>query len=87
MILSDHRSVASTSTSTSGHHIRDVRVFNVYRDPGEANLGFSVRGGSEHGLGIYISEIDTGSTAGTNGSKYFVKQSFFTNVTLHVEDN
>ena len=27
-------------------------------------LGFSIRGGSEHGLGIYVSEVDIGSAAG-----------------------
>lgn len=63
----DHRSIASASTSGSSHHIRDVRVFTVHRDPKEGNLGFSVRGGSEHGLGIYVSEIDSGSAAEKSG--------------------
>lgn len=62
--VSDHRSVASTSTNTSGRHIKDVRVFTVQRDKDEPSLGFCVRGGSEHGLGIYVSEIDAGSAAG-----------------------
>lgn len=27
-------------------------------------LGFSVRGGSEHGLGIFVSKVEEGSSAG-----------------------
>lgn len=32
-------------------------------------LGISIRGGAEHGLGIYISGVDAGSVADTNGIK------------------
>ncbi|XP_070540500.1 PDZ domain-containing protein 7-like isoform X8 [Ptychodera flava] len=31
------------------------------------SLGFSIRGGSEHGLGIFVSQIDDGSVADRNG--------------------
>lgn len=30
-------------------------------------LGFSVRGGSEHGLGIFVSKVEEGSSAGEQG--------------------
>lgn len=30
----------------------------------DGKLGFSVRGGSEHGLGIFVSKVEEGSTAG-----------------------
>ena len=39
-------------------------MFTIHRESAEPSLGFSVRGGSEHGLGLYISEIDEGSAAG-----------------------
>lgn len=30
----------------------------------DGKLGFSVRGGSEHGLGIFVSKVEEGSAAG-----------------------
>lgn len=30
----------------------------------DGKLGFSVRGGSEHGLGIFVSKVEEGSSAG-----------------------
>ena len=36
----------------------------MYREKDEPSLGFCVRGGSEHGLGIYVSEIEDDSAAG-----------------------
>ncbi|XP_048249231.1 PDZ domain-containing protein 7-like isoform X2 [Haliotis rufescens] len=43
----------------------DLRVVVIpHRDE---NLGFSIRGGSEHGLGIFVSEVDDGSTAAASG--------------------
>ena len=37
-------------------------------EPGK-QLGISIRGGSEHGLGIYITGVDDGSVADTYGLK------------------
>ena len=37
--------------------------------PGGQELGVSIRGGSEHGLGIYISAVEEGSVAETYGLK------------------
>ena len=34
-------------------------------------LGISIRGGSEHGLGIYITGVDDGSVADTYGLKVY----------------
>lgn len=31
----------------------------------DGRLGFSVRGGSEHGLGIFVSKVEDDSSAGT----------------------
>lgn len=36
----------------------------------DGKLGFSVRGGSEHGLGIFVSKVEDDSTA---GQRRFVK--------------
>ncbi|XP_045189778.2 uncharacterized protein LOC123547069 isoform X2 [Mercenaria mercenaria] len=65
--IPDHRSIASTSTNASGRGIKDVRVFTVHREKEEPSLGFCVRGGSEHGLGIYVSEIEEDSAAAKSG--------------------
>ncbi len=40
-----------------------LRTISVMKD-GPENLGFSIRGGSEHGLGIFVSEVDETSAAG-----------------------
>ncbi|XP_064601311.1 PDZ domain-containing protein 7-like [Liolophura sinensis] len=42
--------------------VEDVRVITITKSDDES-LGFSVRGGSEHGLGIYVSEVDEDSVA------------------------
>lgn len=34
----------------------------------DGRLGFSVRGGSEHGLGIFVSKVEEGSSAGKRSS-------------------
>ena len=41
----------------------DLKIVTLLRGHYEP-LGFSIRGGSEHGLGIYISEVESGSAAG-----------------------
>ena len=41
----------------------EKHTVTMVKEAGQA-LGFSIRGGSEHGLGIYVSEIDEGSPAG-----------------------
>ena len=40
-----------------------VHSITIVKDRRE-HLGFSIRGGSEHGLGIYVSEIEEDSAAG-----------------------
>ncbi|XP_052773192.1 uncharacterized protein LOC128212016 isoform X2 [Mya arenaria] len=67
-ITGDGRSIASTSTNPStSRQLKDVRVFTLQRDVGEPSLGFSVRGGAEHGLSVYISDIDADSAAERSG--------------------
>ncbi|KAL5022488.1 hypothetical protein ScPMuIL_001643 [Solemya velum] len=46
---------------------RDIRVLVINRNPLDESLGFSIRGGAEHGLGIYVSEVDPGSVAELSG--------------------
>jgi hypothetical protein len=41
-------------------------------DPGR-ELGITIRGGAEHGLGIYVSKIDPGSVAESNDIKVLIK--------------
>ena len=43
-----------------------IRTVSIYRSPG-TSLGFSIRGGMEHNLGIYISHIDSLSIAEKSG--------------------
>lgn len=38
------------------------------RDSCDDSLGFSVRGGSEHGLGVFVSEIEQGTMAGESNA-------------------
>jgi hypothetical protein len=44
--------------SVGGTHM--IKVHKI----GEDTLGFCIRGGLEHGLGIYVSGIEEGSVAG-----------------------
>ncbi|XP_069140094.1 PDZ domain-containing protein 7-like isoform X2 [Argopecten irradians] len=45
----------------------EVVVVTIQKVSPESNLGFSVRGGAEHGLGVYVSEIEEGSLADLAG--------------------
>ncbi|XP_021361258.1 uncharacterized protein LOC110455442 isoform X2 [Mizuhopecten yessoensis] len=42
-------------------------VVTIQKVSQDGNLGFSVRGGAEHGLGVYVSEIEEGSLADLAG--------------------
>ena len=46
-----------------------VKSVNLSRRRGSAQLGFSIRGGREHGVGIYVSDVEPGSEAQYNGLK------------------
>lgn len=43
-----------------------IHAVCVEKSP-SGRLGFSVRGGSEHGLGIFVSKVEEGSSAGEQG--------------------
>ncbi|KAK3604337.1 hypothetical protein CHS0354_038675 [Potamilus streckersoni] len=45
---------------------RKLRVIRMRRRPNE-NLGFAVRGGFEHGIGVFVSLVETGSQAEQQG--------------------
>jgi S1-C subfamily serine protease len=47
---------------------RDVfRVLIETRDPNYECFGFNIRGGSEYGLGVYVSSVDDGGPAEIQG--------------------
>ncbi|KAJ3582904.1 hypothetical protein NHX12_000124 [Muraenolepis orangiensis] len=45
----------------------EVRHVNMKRRKSHEGLGFSIRGGSEHGVGIYVSLVEPGSLAEREG--------------------
>uniref|UniRef100_A0A667XKU8 Whirlin n=1 Tax=Myripristis murdjan TaxID=586833 RepID=A0A667XKU8_9TELE len=44
-----------------------VRQVTLTRTKSHEGLGFSIRGGSEHGVGIYVSLVEPGSSAEREG--------------------
>lgn len=46
-----------------GDDSEDIHTVTVDKSP-DGRLGFSVRGGSEHGLGIFVSKVQDNSPAG-----------------------
>lgn len=46
-----------------GEDSEDIHTVTVDKSP-DGRLGFSVRGGSEHGLGIFVSKVEDDSSAG-----------------------
>lgn len=46
-----------------GDDCEDIHTVTVDKSP-DGRLGFSVRGGSEHGLGIFVSKVEDDSSAG-----------------------
>ncbi|XP_068576932.1 whirlin isoform X2 [Cebidichthys violaceus] len=68
---------------------REVRKVTLTRSRSHEGLGFSIRGGSEHGVGIYVSLVEPGSSAEREGlwvgdQIVTVNDIMFDNVT-HVE--
>ncbi|XP_054885744.1 PDZ domain-containing protein 7a [Poeciliopsis prolifica] len=49
-----------------GDESEDIHTVTVNKSP-DGRLGFSVRGGSEHGLGIFVSKVEDDSTAAQAG--------------------
>ncbi|XP_023579125.1 whirlin isoform X2 [Octodon degus] len=45
----------------------EVRLVSLRRSKAHEGLGFSIRGGSEHGVGIYVSLVEPGSLAEKEG--------------------
>lgn len=48
---------------SGGDDSEDLHTITVDKSV-DGKLGFSVRGGSEHGLGIFVSKVEDDSTAG-----------------------
>uniref|UniRef100_A0A3B4AQB9 PDZ domain-containing protein n=1 Tax=Periophthalmus magnuspinnatus TaxID=409849 RepID=A0A3B4AQB9_9GOBI len=42
-------------------------IFLLFSSPISSGLGFSIRGGAEHGVGIYVSLVEPGSFAEREG--------------------
>ena len=56
------RSQAMNEESDVRHVVIDQSMFG-----GARRLGLSIRGGAEHGLGVYVSSVDPGSVAEERG--------------------
>lgn len=55
------------STAAEGTAHDDTRYVTLKRTKSQEGLGFSIRGGAEHGVGIYVSLIEPGSSAEREG--------------------
>ncbi|XP_033474415.2 whirlin isoform X1 [Epinephelus lanceolatus] len=70
-------------------HFGEVRKVTLTRSRSHEGLGFSIRGGSEHGVGIYVSLVEPGSSAEREGLRVgdqivTVNDMMFDNVT-HID--
>lgn len=59
----------SQQGSTAAGAKPDVRQVILRRSKNQEGLGFSIRGGVEHGIGIYVSLVEPGSLAEAEGLK------------------
>lgn len=74
---------STTSSSTRGSRVRTVRLVRppcggTLPPPGLTcrhgpGLGFSVRGGREHGTGFFVSQVEVGSEAHRQGLKVWFR--------------
>lgn len=60
-------STADFSTAAEGTAHEDARYVTLKRTKSHEGLGFSIRGGAEHGVGIYVSLVEPGSSAEREG--------------------
>ncbi|XP_069465784.1 whirlin [Ambystoma mexicanum] len=58
---------ATTPLLMDGLHGGEIRQVILRRNRTNEGLGFSIRGGSEHGVGIYVSLVEPGSLAEQEG--------------------
>ncbi|KAI5613040.1 whirlin-like isoform X1, partial [Silurus asotus] len=58
---------AEFSTAAGGTAQDDTRHVTLQRTKSHEGLGFSIRGGAEHGVGIYVSLVEPGSSAEREG--------------------
>ncbi|XP_044051569.1 whirlin-like isoform X2 [Siniperca chuatsi] len=96
-LISDIQDGFSAAAEPSAHMappffegpIGEVRKVTLTRSRSHEGLGFSIRGGSEHGVGIYVSLVEPGSSAEREGLRVgdqivTVNDMMFDNVT-HTE--
>uniref|UniRef100_A0A3P9HLI6 PDZ domain-containing protein 7 n=1 Tax=Oryzias latipes TaxID=8090 RepID=A0A3P9HLI6_ORYLA len=60
------RVILINAPADGGDDSEDIHTVTVDKSP-DGRLGFSVRGGSEHGLGIFVSKVDDDSSAAQAG--------------------
>ncbi|KAM4730161.1 PDZ domain-containing protein 7a [Anableps anableps] len=60
------RVILINAPADGGDDSEDIHTVTVNKSP-DGRLGFSVRGGSEHGLGIFVSKVEDKSTAAQAG--------------------
>uniref|UniRef100_A0AAV2JPV7 PDZ domain-containing protein n=1 Tax=Knipowitschia caucasica TaxID=637954 RepID=A0AAV2JPV7_KNICA len=60
------RVILINTTEDAGDESEDLHTVTVDRSL-DGRLGFSIRGGSEHGLGIFVSKVDDDSSAALSG--------------------
>uniref|UniRef100_A0A8D3DUP2 Whirlin b n=1 Tax=Scophthalmus maximus TaxID=52904 RepID=A0A8D3DUP2_SCOMX len=75
--------------SNGSAEVGEVRKVTLTRSRSHEGLGFSIRGGSEHGVGIYVSLVEPGSSAEREGLRVgdqivTVNDMMFNNVT-HID--
>ncbi|XP_019907773.2 whirlin isoform X2 [Esox lucius] len=54
-------------TFVLGEPVGEIRQVTLRRSKSNEGLGFSIRGGSEHGVGIYVSLVEPGTSAEIEG--------------------
>lgn len=71
--------------NSGGDDSEDIHTITVDKSE-DGRLGFSVRGGSEHGLGIFVSKVEDDSSAGMNDLLYY-KMFYFYSIVPHKQTN
>lgn len=58
---------SSLQSTSANRNLKNTSVRQVIVQRVGGSFGFSIRGGTEHGLGIFVSNVDEGSSAGRSG--------------------
>ncbi|XP_045082919.1 whirlin-like [Coregonus clupeaformis] len=66
-LKTDYLPLNTPQAFMQGEPIGEIRQVTLRRSKSNEGLGFSIRGGSEHGVGIYVSLVEPGSFAENEG--------------------